>query len=74
MNASERREQGRRLKIRLAALRRHAAARGADGKSELATSAGRASGRSRQGDAAFGLELALRRWYPEGGAVNDDAE
>ena len=62
------RERVRRMRIRLAALRRHAAARDQfTGKSELAVTAGKASGRARQGDKAFGLELALRRWHPENG-------
>ena len=68
MTPTERRERGRRLKIRLAALKRHAAARGADGKSELAVAAGKASGRQREGDEAWGLELALRRWHSDGDA------
>ena len=62
------RERVRRMRIRLAALKRHAAAKGPDGKSELAVSAGKASGRQREGDHAFGLELALRRWYPADGS------
>ncbi len=59
----EQRERRRRLKIRLAALKRHAAARGPDGRSELAVAAGKKSGAQREGDAAWGLELALRRWH-----------
>ena len=35
----------------------------ATGKSALAVSAGKASGRKREGDRAWGLEAALRRWY-----------
>ena len=58
------REHIRRLKIKLAALRRHAASRGQDGKSELAVIAGRASGQRREGDRAWALEMALRRWHP----------
>ncbi len=61
--AAERREHGRRLKIRLVALRRHAAARGPDGKSELAVAAGKSSARQRAGDTAWGLDLAIRRWH-----------
>ena len=58
-------EHLRRMKIRLAALKRHARARNpVTGRSLLAESAGRASGRMREGDSAWGLELALQRWYP----------
>ena len=60
----EKREHVRRKRIRLAALKRHAAARGRDGKSELAVAAGRASARGRHDDEAWGLEMALRRWHP----------
>ncbi len=63
--ASTDRERVRRLRLRLAALKRHAAARGEDGKSTLAVAAGKASGASREADTAWGLELALRRWYPK---------
>ena len=62
---AERRERRKRLKLRLAALKRHKAARGPDGKSELAVSGGKASARCRKDDHAWGLELALKRWYPE---------
>ena len=48
---------------RLAALRRHAAARGADGKSELAVAAGKASGKTREGDRAWALDMAIKRWH-----------
>ena len=61
------RERARRFRLRLAALKRHAAARGEDGKSALAVAAGKASGASREADTAWGLELALRRWYPKDG-------
>jgi len=62
----EQREHVRRLKIRLAALKRHAKAKDPQtGKSELAVAAGRASGRTREGDKAFGLDLALKRWHAE---------
>ena len=62
----ELREHVLRLKIRLVALRRHETARDLlTGKGGLAVAAGKASGRVRQGDSAFGLELALKRWYPE---------
>ena len=61
------RERVRRLRLRLAALKRHAAARGEDGKSTLAVAAGKASGIHREGNKAWGLELALRRWYPKDG-------
>ena len=61
-----RREHIRRMRIRLAALRRHAAARDPlTGKSSLAVAAGKASGRRRICDRAWGLEYAMRRWYPE---------
>ena len=53
------------MRIRLAALRRHQAARGPDGRSELAVAAGKASGIAREGDQAFGLGLAMLRWHPE---------
>ena len=61
-----RRERVRRLRIRLAALRRHAAARDpGTGRSLLAVEAGRASGIQREGDRAWGLEMALKRWAPQ---------
>jgi hypothetical protein len=41
----------------------HDAARGPDGRSSLAVAAGRASGRERQDDSAWGLDMALRRWH-----------
>jgi len=64
MSSPAEREGVRRLRIRLAALRRHAAARDPlTGKSELAVAAGRSSGRQRQGDRAWGLEWALKRWH-----------
>ena len=59
------REHVRRMRIRLAALKRHAAARGRDGKSDLAVAAGRASARGRQDNSAWGLEMSIRRWYGE---------
>ena len=59
------RERVRRLRIRLAALRRHAAARGPDGRSELAVAAGKASGIAREGDKVWALDMAIRRWHPE---------
>ena len=65
MTSPEQRERLRRMRIRLAALRRHQAARGPDGKSELAVAAGKSSGRSREDDRAWGLGMAIRRWYPE---------
>ena len=71
--ASTYRERGRRLRLRLAGLKRHAAARGEDGKSTLAVAAGKASGASRETDAAWGLELALRRWYPQDGGNEQDS-
>ena len=64
MTPQDRRERGRRLKIRLAALKGHRAARDPiTGKSELAVSAGRASGRQRVEDSTWGLENAIKRWY-----------
>lgn len=60
-----RREHIRRMRIRLAALRRHETARDPEtGKSSLAVAAGKASGRRRKGDRVWGLQNALRRWYP----------
>ena len=59
------RERVRRMRIRLAALRRHAAAKDPNtGKSELAVLAGKASARQREGDVAWGLDMAIKRWYP----------
>ncbi len=61
------REHTRRMRIRLAALRRHEAARDpVSGKSSLAVKAGKISGKQRKGDRAWGLENALNRWYPKG--------
>ena len=66
MSSPAERERVRRLRIRLAALQRHAAARDSrTGKSTLAVAAGQASGREREGDRAWGLEFALRRWHPK---------
>ena len=60
------REDIRRMRIRLAALRRHEAARNpVSGKSSLAVKAGKISGQKRRGDRAWGLENALKRWYPK---------
>jgi hypothetical protein len=54
------------MRIRLAALRRHEAARDpVSGKSSLAVKAGKISGKQRKGDRAWGLENALNRWYPK---------
>ena len=65
MGSPASREHVRRLRIRLAALRRQEAARDpTTGKSALAVAAGQASARNREGDRAWGLELALKRWYP----------
>ena len=64
------RERVRRMRIRLAALRRHAAAREPDGKSELAVAAGKKSVATREGVRVFGLELALRWWHPSDDGVN----
>ena len=64
-SSKEKREHVRRLRIRLAALKRHEAARDPlTGKSTLAVIAGKASGVSREGDRSFGLALALKRWWP----------
>ena len=68
MDSRKERERIRRLRIRLAALKRHQASRDPlTGKSALAVTAGKASGVSREGDRAFGLELALKRWWPNRG-------
>ena len=65
------REHVRRLRIRLAALRRHAAARDPlTGRSMLDVKAGQASARQREGDTVWGLSMALARWYPD---ANDSA-
>lgn len=73
MPCPEEREHVRRLRIRLAALRRHQEVRDpATGKSELAVAAGKASARKREDDRAWGLEMALRRWYPPPKAQADD--
>jgi hypothetical protein len=66
-SSPENREHVRRLRIRLAALKRHAAARGPDGKSELAVAAGKASGRTREGDQAWALDMAIKRWHGTAG-------
>jgi hypothetical protein len=64
MSPAEEREHLRRLRIRLAALKRQRAARDpVTGKSTLAVAAGRASAKYREGDQAWGLELAIKRWY-----------
>jgi hypothetical protein len=66
MSRAAERERIRRLRIRLAALRRHEAARNPiTGKSDLAVAAGQASGRKREGDRVWGLESALKRWHPK---------
>ena len=68
MSTAEGREHVRRLKIKLAALKRHAAARDpATGKSTLAVTAGRASAKQREGDRAWGLALAIKRWHERNG-------
>ena len=65
MSSPASREKVRRLRIRLAALRRHQAARDPlTGKSTLAVAAGQVSGRQREGDRVWGLEWALKRWHP----------
>ena len=65
VSSPDNRERRRRLRIKLAALRRHQAARDPlTGKSSLAVAAGQASGRRREGDRAWGLEYALKRWHP----------
>ena len=64
MSTAESREHLRRLRIRLAALKRHRAARDPlTGKSTLAVDAGRASAKQREGDRAWGLDLAIKRWH-----------
>ena len=69
MSKNSKRENLRRLKIKASALKRHAAAKDPlTGKSSLAQEAGRASGRKRAGDRAWGVEAAIKRWYP--GAEN----
>ena len=60
MSTPKKREHTPRLKLRLAALKRHAAARGPDGKSELTVAAEKASGRPRQGDRAWALDMGIR--------------
>ena len=65
MTPAKRRERGRRLRIRAAALRRHAAARGIDGKSRLAVAAGQASGRSRVADSAWGGDNGCKALVPD---------
>lgn len=58
------RERLRRMRIRLAALKRHRAAEDPlTGKSTLAVSAGKASGREREGNSVWALEMAIRRWH-----------
>ena len=70
MGSPEERERVRRMRIRLAALRRHAYAHDpVTGKSALAVAAGQASGRQREGDRAWGLESALKRWHPKPGTA-----
>jgi hypothetical protein len=68
MTPAEKREHLRRLRIRLAALKRHAAARDpATGKSTLAVDAGRASAKVSEGHRAWGLGLAIKRWHQRDG-------
>ena len=68
MGSPASREHVRRMRIKLAAIRRHEAARDpATGKSTLAVAAGQASGRKREGDRVWGLENALKRWHPPSG-------
>ena len=65
-NNLQKRQHARRLRIRLAALERHGAAKDpVTGKSELAVSAGKASAKERKGNSAWGLRMALNRWYPK---------
>ena len=62
----DQREHVRRLKIRAAALERHQRLRDPHtGKSALAVSAGKRSGQQRQGDRAWAVRMAIKRWYPE---------
>jgi len=66
MSRAAERDRVRRLRIRLAALRRHEAARNPiTGKSDLAVAAGQASERKREGDRVWELESALKRWHPK---------
>lgn len=58
-------------------LERHARARGPDGKSVLATEAGRKGGQRTAerhgGGSAWGLRMALRRWHKISPAKNEEA-
>ena len=74
MSSSASRERVRRMRIKLAALRRHEAARDpTTGKSVLAVAAGQASGRKREGDRVWGLESALKRWHPRSGHDSNES-
>lgn len=75
MNEQEKVERARRLKLRLAMLQRHNAARGPDGKSALAVEAGRRAGaiaveKAGSGE-ILGLMLALKRWHPDEAGMTD---
>ena len=72
MSSPREREHVRRLKIKAAALERHRASRGPDGKSLLAVEAGRASGVKRLGDKGWAVRMAIRRWYPDTKAIGAD--
>ncbi|MDP2950091.1 MAG: hypothetical protein Q8P22_11195 [Chloroflexota bacterium] len=71
--AAERRRHAANLRRRLGMLAHHHRQRDPlTGKSRQAVKAGRLGGRKRAeehpgGPRAFGLELALRRWYPQDG-------
>ena len=67
MTPAERRNHVRKMKIKASALRRHANAKDPlTGKSFLAQTAGRASALQREGDSAWGVSMAIRRWHPDG--------
>lgn len=61
------RERVRRLRLRLAAKKRHRRSRDPiSGKSRLAVEAGKKSGLKREGDSVWGLEMSLKRWHSDG--------
>jgi len=62
------REHLRRLRLKLAAKKRHRMARDPyTGKSRLAVEAGKKSGLKREGDSVWGLEMSLKRWHGKEG-------